>query len=98
MAIDGAWDMVMQSPLGARNVKANFVSAAGALSGTFEAEQGSAPVSGTADGDSVSFGASIVGPMGPMELKFSGQVVGDGISGSVNFGGFASGTFTGTRA
>ena len=38
------------------------------------------------------------GPMGQLELKFTGTVDGDSISGNVQFGAFGSGTFSGTKA
>jgi len=98
VAIDGNWNLTMQSPMGAREVKADFASDGGALSGTFTTPQGSAPLTGAVDGNAVNFGASIQGPMGQMDLKFDGKLDGDAISGSVQFGSFGSGSFTGNRA
>jgi hypothetical protein len=98
VAIDGNWNLTMQSPMGAREVQANFASDGGALSGTFTGAQGSAPLTGTVDGNAVNFGATIQGPMGEMALKFDGALDGDAVSGTVQFGSFGSGTFTGNRA
>ncbi len=98
MAIDGNWNVTMQSPMGARQVKAELAAAGGALSGTFTGDQGSAPIAGTIDGNAVAFAATIAGPMGQIELKFAGTLDGDSMSGSVQFGAFGSGTFTGSKA
>ena len=59
---------------------------------------GAAPVTRTADGNNVAFAATVAGPMGQMELKFTGTLDGDSISGNVAFGSFGSGTFTGSKA
>ena len=64
MAIDGNWNIIMQSPMGARDVKAEFAATGGTLSGSFAGPQGSAPVAGTVDGNAVTFAATVPGPMG----------------------------------
>jgi len=98
MALDGNWNLTMNSPMGARPVTANFKTDGGTISGEFTGAQGAAPVSGTANGNDVAFAATVSGPMGQMELKFSGTLDGDSISGNVQFGAFGSGTFTGNKA
>ncbi len=98
MAIDGNWNLTMQSPMGARQAKADFASTGGALSGTFTGDQGAAPLAGTLDGNAVAFAATIASPMGQLELKFEGALDGDSLAGTVQFGAFGSGTFTGTKA
>ena len=52
----------------------------------------------TIEGNAVAFKATVAGPMGQMELSFTGTVDGDAVSGSVAFGAFGSGTFTGAKA
>jgi len=98
MAIDGNWNLTMQSPMGARQVKAEFAASGNAISGTFTGDQGSAPITGTLDGSAAAFSATLSGPMGQIELKFAGTLDGDSMSGSVQFGAFGSGTFTGSKA
>ncbi len=98
MAIDGNWNLTMNSPMGPRPVKAVFKQDGGSLGGEFQGDAGAAPVSGTIDGNNVAFAATVAGPMGQLELKFSGTVDGDSMSGNVQFGGFGSGTFTGNKA
>lgn len=98
MAIDGTWNLTMQTPMGNREVKLELSSSGNALSGNFQAPQGTSPVTGTADGAAVAFGTTFTGAMGPMELKFEGTQEGDSMSGTVQFGAFGSGPFTATRA
>lgn len=95
MAIDGKWNLTMNSPMGARPAEAEFTSAGSVLSGSFG---DGAALAGTVDGNAVKWAATVNGPMGQMELKFDGTVDGDALSGNVAFGAFGSGTFTGTRA
>lgn len=98
MAIDGNWNVVMQSPMGARDATAEFTSAGSELSGNFGGAAGSTPLTGSIDGNDVNWAATVNGPMGQMELKFAGTLDGDALSGTVAFGAFGSGSFTGTRA
>ena len=98
MAIDGSWNVTMQSPMGAREAKADFTTAGSDLSGTFSGAAGSAPLSGTVDGNNAKWAATVQSPMGQMELKFDCTVEGDSLSGTVAFGAFGSGAVTGSRA
>ena len=97
MAVDGNWNLTMQSPMGAREVKMSLIQTGGALSGEFSGAQGTAPVSGTIEGNAVAFKATVNGPMGQMELAYTGEVDGDKVSGNVAFGSFGSGTFAGAK-
>ncbi len=98
MAIDGKWNVTMQSPMGAREAIAEFTSVGSELSGSFSGPAGSAPLAGTVDGNAVKWSATVNSPMGQMELKFDGAVDGEALAGNVAFGAFGSGTFTGARA
>jgi len=98
MALDGDWNLTMNSPMGARPVSANFKTEGETISGEFKGDQGAAPVTGTANGNDVAFAATVAGPMGQLELKFTGTLDGDSISGNVQFGAFGSGTFSGSKA
>lgn len=97
MAVDGTWNLTMQTPMGNREVKLVLTAEGPALAGEFQAPQGASPVTGTADGEKLNFATDFTGAMGPMELKFEGTHEGDEISGTVQFGAFGSGPFTATR-
>jgi hypothetical protein len=99
MAIDGTYNLTMQTPMGNREVKLELQSSGNGLSGSFTSPQGTVPLTGTADGDTVTFALTFTGAMGPMDLKFEGKLEGDDkIAGTVQFGAFGSGPFTATRA
>jgi hypothetical protein len=97
MAVDGKWEIVINSPLGAQKANLELATDGTALTGTQTAAQGSGPLeNGKADGDNVSWSAKITSPM-PMTLDFTGTVEGDKLSGSVKAGSFGSFPFAGTR-
>ena len=97
MAIDGKWNIVVNSPMGAQKSEVTFKSDGGKLTGTGVAQGSSQELAdGKVDGDNVSWSNSITTPF-PMTLEFSGAVVGDTLNGSVKAGSFGSFPFTGAR-
>jgi len=97
MAVDGKWEIVINSPLGAQKAQLDLKAEGGALTGSQQAAQGSGPLeNGKIDGNAISWSAKITSPM-PMTLDFTGTVDGDKLSGSVKAGSFGSFPFTGTR-
>jgi hypothetical protein len=97
MAVDGKWEITINSPLGAQKATLDLTASGGALTGTQQAAQGSGPLeNGKVEGDKLSWSAKISSPM-PMTLDFTGTVEGDKLSGSVKAGSFGSFPFTGNR-
>jgi hypothetical protein len=97
MAVDGKWEIVINSPLGAQKAQLELKTDGGTLSGSQQAAQGSGPLeNGKVDGNNVSWSAKISSPM-PLTLDFTGTVEGDALSGSVKAGSFGSFPFSGTR-
>lgn len=99
MAADGTWKCVMQTPIGERKSTLTLSSQGGTLTGSMTGEEGNSTTifEGTANGDDLSFKASIKSPM-PLTLQFTAKVAGDTISGTVNASGVGSWPFTGARA
>jgi hypothetical protein len=98
MAIDGKWEITINSPMGAQKATLDLKNEGGALSGTQTAMQGTQPLTnGKIDGNNLTWSAAITSPM-PMTLEFSGTVDGDKLSGSVKAGAFGSFPFSGSRA
>jgi hypothetical protein len=97
MAVDGTWNLTMDTPMGERSSTLMVKAAGGKLEGTQSAEGQTANiVEGTVDGNNVGWKVSITQPM-PMTLEFSGAVDGDAMSGSVQLGMFGSSPFRATR-
>ena len=98
MSVDGKYNIVIQSPMGAQKATLELTSAGGALTGTQGGQQGSMAIAnGKVDGNNVSWSISITSPM-PMTLEHSGVVDGNKIAGNVKAGAFGSFPFSGERA
>src|ERR1700744_156942 len=97
MAIDGKWEIVINSPLGAQKATLDLKADGASLTGSQQAAQGSGPLeNGKVDGNTLAWSAKISSPM-PMTLDFTGTVDGDKLSGSVKAGSFGSFPFSGNR-
>ena len=98
MAVDGTWNLVVNTPMGTQESTLVISASGTTLTGTQSAGSGEGrPIEGTVDGNDIAWKASITKPM-PMTLEFSGTVDGDSLSGNVKLGMFGSAPFTGTRA
>src|SRR6201986_641252 len=97
MAVDGKWEIVINSPMGAQKATLDLATSGATLTGTQQAAQGSGPLeNGKVDGNNLSWSAKISSPM-PLTLGFTGAVDGDKLARSVKAGAFGSFPFTGTR-
>ena len=98
MAVDGTWNLTMETPMGERRSTITLSTAGGSLTGKQEAEGNSTDIfEGQASGDTASWKVAITNPM-PLTLTFSGTVSGNSISGTADTGMFGSFPFQGTRA
>jgi hypothetical protein len=98
MAVDGKWEITINSPLGAQKAVLDLATDGSSLTGSQTAQQGSGPLeNGKVDGNALTWSAKISSPM-PMTLEFAGTVDGDKLSGSVKAGSFGSFPFTGSRS
>ena len=97
MAVDGNWNIIMNTPMGDRSATLSLRTAGGALTGTQAADGNSTEIfDGAANGDNVSWKISITNPM-PLTLEFNVTVDGDALNGSVKLGMFGNASVTGTR-
>jgi hypothetical protein len=98
MSADGTWNLVMSTPIGERKSALTLQSAGGTLTGSLAAEGNTTQIfDGKADGNAVSWKASIKNPM-PLTLEFSGNIDGTKISGTVSAGAVGSWPFSGAKA
>jgi hypothetical protein len=97
MAVDGTWNISIETPIGTRQATLSLAASGGALTGTQSADGSTGDISdGKVDGNNVSWKIAITNPM-PMTLEFSGTVNGDKISGNANAGAFGALPFSGSR-
>jgi len=98
MAVDGTWNLSMQTPMGERRSTVTLAATGGTLTGEQSAEGNSGPIfDGSASGNTLTWKISITDPM-PLTLEFNGTVDGDAMSGSMSAGLLGSWPFSGTRA
>jgi len=98
MAIDGTYDIQVDTPMGAQSMKLTLKTDGDALSGSVESQLGSSEFSGgTVNGDEVAWAMKVNSPMGEMELESKGKVTGDDIAGEVKAGNFGTSPFKGKR-
>lgn len=98
MSVNGIWNIVVNSPMGAQKSTLDLKAEGGTLTGTASGAQGAQEIAeGKSEGETVSWKISVTAPM-PMTLEFTGAVAGDTLSGSVKAGAFGSFPFSGERA
>ena len=98
MAVDGKWEITINSPMGAQKAQLDLKSDGAGLTGTQTAQGSTQPLAnGKVEGAVLSWSANITSPM-PMTLEFTGSVEGDALKGSVKAGAFGSFPFAGTRS
>jgi hypothetical protein len=98
MAVDGSWNISIDTPMGTRQASLDLKADGAALTGTQSADGQSGPIQdGSVEGNKVSWKVDITNPM-PLTLTFTGTVDGDKISGDADTGTFGSFPFSGSRA
>jgi hypothetical protein len=97
MAVDGTWNLTMDTPMGERASTLVVKVADGKLEGTQSTGSQTAQIfEGRVNGDEIGWKVSITQPM-PLTLDFSGTVDGNAMNGSVQLGMFGSSPFRGQR-
>lgn len=98
MAIDGNYNITIDSPMGNIEVKLALKATGNVLSGSADSTFGGKnEFTGKVNGDEVSWGSAIDGPMGKMKLSFKGAIKGSDFSGEVNTGAFGTYPFKGKK-
>ncbi|NJM51129.1 MAG: hypothetical protein HC843_09840 [Sphingomonadales bacterium] len=96
-AVDGAYDVVVKSPMGDQNSVLTVNSDGASFSGSMAGAMGSMDINdGSVDGNTLKWKMDMTVPM-PMTLECSATVDGDSISGEVIAGAFGSMGLSGTR-
>lgn len=99
MAVDGTYNVEIDTPMGKQESKLTLKTDGDKLSGSVESPMGTLEFSGgKVSGDDVSWNMEIESPMGKMDLTYNLKVSGDNISGEVKAGDFGSSPLKGKRA
>jgi hypothetical protein len=91
--ITGKWNMYVESAQGSGSPVFTLKQDGNKLTGTYKGFFGEAPVTGTVKGNDVEMKYTMRGAL----TIYKGKVDGNKISGTIDFGGEATGTFDGTK-
>jgi hypothetical protein len=94
----GDWDVTLNTPGGPRPFKANFKVDGEKLSGALKGERGELPIQGTVKGTEVKFSYTVKYMDNDLTITMTGNVDGDNIKGTADFGGFAQDEWSAKRA
>lgn len=95
--VDGKWNCIVESPMGAQEFVLTVVSAGDSFSGSAEGEIGRKQIEdGSVDSDTLSWTMHVSKPM-PVTLTCKATVTGDTLEGKVKAGIFGSFPISGTR-
>jgi hypothetical protein len=95
--VTGTWELNVESPMGSRASDAIFTQTGESLGGKMVSPRGETPLTGTLKGDAIAFGINVNVQGQNLQIDYTGTVTGDTMSGTVVFGSFGDGKFTGKR-
>lgn len=95
--VSGTWELTVESPMGSRTSDAIFTQTGETLGGKMVSPRGEVPLTGTIQGDAVSFGINVNVQGQNLQIDYTGKVTGDTMGGTVVFGSFGDGKWTGKK-
>ena len=95
--VTGTWELNVESPMGSRASDAIFTQSGGTLAGKMVSPRGEVPLKGSIAGDAIKFGINVNVQGQDLQIDYSGTVTGDTMSGTVVFGSFGDGKWTGKK-
>lgn len=96
-SVTGTWELNVESLMGSRTSDALLTQTGEQLSGKMVSPRGEVPLTGTIKGNAVAFGLNVNVQGQDLQIDYSGTVTGDTMSGTVVFGSFGDGKWTGRR-
>jgi hypothetical protein len=95
--VTGTWELNVESPMGSRASDAIFTQSGETLGGKMVSPRGEVPLTGTIKGDAVNFSITVNAQGQTLQIDYTGTVTGDAMSGTVVFGSFGDGKWTGKK-
>jgi hypothetical protein len=96
-SVTGAWTLTVQSPMGANESTATFKQEGSALTGKIVSDRGEADLTGTINASAIAFSISINVQGQSLKIDYTGEVTGDAMTGTVKFGDYGEGTWSGKK-
>lgn len=95
--VAGTWDLSVSSPNGTGSRVLKLQQDGEKLTGEIESSMSGGKVAGTIKENAIAFTASVAMDTGTFEIRYTGKVDGDKMSGDVDFGEYGRGTWSGVR-
>ena len=92
--VTGVWESTVESPQGTLVSTATYKQDGEVLTGTHVGQAGELPLKGTVKGNVITYQITVDLGGQSLTITYSGKVDGDSISGTADFGGMGSGTWT----
>jgi hypothetical protein len=98
MAVDGTYDVTMNTPMGAQKATFEFSTDGTRLSGRMSSMMGAIDFdNGVVDANNLTWTVDAKTPMGDMAVECAAVLDGDSLTGEAKMGSFGSASFTGAR-
>jgi hypothetical protein len=95
--ISGTWKLTVNTSAGTGTPTLVVTQTGETLTGTYTGRFGESPITGTFKDGAITFSFDASGPMGSARVTYTGTVAGDTMSGNMQMGEMAGGTFTGKK-
>ncbi len=95
--LSGEWILTVESPNGTGSRDLTLVQDGNELTGEIMSSRAGGELTGSVDGHEVTFVAVVYMESGSFDITYTATVTGDEMKGTVDFGDYGSGTFTGKR-
>jgi len=92
--VTGTWDSTAESPQGAISSVATYKQEGEKLTGTHVGQMGEVQLKGTVKGNEIAYTITVDAQGQQFTLTYAGKIEGDTITGTVEFGGMGSATWT----
>lgn len=96
--LSGDWVFTVQSPNGTGTRQATLVQEGDSITGTISSDRATGDLVGVVEGDVVTLRALLMMASGPFEVVYEAEYTDATMTGTVDFGDYGEGTFTGRRA
>ena len=92
--VTGTWDMSVESPQGTMALTVAFKQEGEKLTGTQSSQMGDTALEGSVKGTDIAFVVVINMQGQDLTITYTGKIDGDAMSGTIEFGGYGSSTWT----
>ncbi|MFN7946615.1 MAG: hypothetical protein U0Z53_14790 [Blastocatellia bacterium] len=96
--VAGEWDLTITSPQGSNTTRAVLKQEGDKLTGVFKGQRGELPLQGSVSGKEIKVTFTVKFQDNDLPITLKGNIDGDTMKGTADFGGFAEGDWSGKRA